>query len=99
MQAASRAVSTECYMAGVPRSNQVLLVGMAMSFYMYSSHHHSEGPWHFGIVAVRHVAQASCLFLVLSCWLLLMGGMSISAYSKWVDEGPILRADLVPVLS
>lgn len=59
MQAASRAVSTECYMVGVPRSNQVLPVGMAMSF--TCSHHHSEGPWHFGIVAVRHVVQASCL--------------------------------------
>lgn len=28
-----------------------------------------------------------------------MNRMSISVYSKWVEEGPILRADLVPVLS
>lgn len=27
-----------------------------------------------------------------------MNRMSISAYARWVDEGPILRADLVPVL-
>lgn len=27
-----------------------------------------------------------------------MNRMSISAYAKWVDEGPVLRADLVPVL-
>lgn len=60
MQAASRAVSTECHTAGAPRSSQVLPVGldMAMSF----NHQHSGGPWHFGIAAVRHVVQAPCLF-------------------------------------
>lgn len=54
MQAASRAVSTECNIAGAPRSNQPLPVGLDMSF----NHSHSEGPWHFGM----HLVQASCPF-------------------------------------
>lgn len=69
MQAASRAVSTECYIVGVPRSNQVP-VGMGVSF--PCNHRHSEGPWHFKIVAARHVVQASSFFFFPPSFLLII---------------------------
>lgn len=76
----------------------MLPVGMDMD--MSFNHQHSEGPWHFGIAAVRHVVQASCRFfrfLLLSVINESYEHLGVQ-YAKWVDEGPVLRADLVPVL-